>query len=100
MAVPGTASRGPRAQALGRPLLGPKAPVTRLGETAVPVARRTGKGHPCGVGRPCPHLGFGAPHRLRPLSCPPIGPADHPSDLYGSLSTRLGVIPRSDDNDS
>ncbi len=32
-----------------------------------------------------------ARHRLRPPSCPPLGPSHRPRDLYGSLSTRFGI---------
>ncbi len=32
-----------------------------------------------------------SPHRPRLPSYPPVGPTDRPPDLYGSLSTRLGI---------
>ncbi len=33
------------------------------------------------------------PHRPRLASYPPVGPTDRPRDLYGSLSTLLGIRP-------
>ena len=59
---------------------------TRLGETAVPVGqanRRRASGSLDDV-----------PHRLRLPCYPPVGPCDRLPDLYGSLSTLLGITPR------
>jgi uncharacterized protein (TIGR00369 family) len=55
-----------------------KPPSTRLGEAASGRA-----GEPPGASAGLDD----APHRLRPPSCP----ADRPRDLYGSLSTLLGI---------
>ena len=32
-----------------------------------------------------------APHRLRPPSCPPLGPLHRPRDLYGPISRTFGI---------
>ncbi len=40
------------------------------------------------------------PHRPRLSSYPPIGPTDRLRDLYGSLSTRLGIMSKFDTRSS
>ena len=62
----------------------PRAPSTRLGDAAVPVAwanRRSASAALAAI------WDSGAPHRLRPPSCP----ADRPGDLYGSIIRTFGI---------
>ncbi len=64
-----------------------KPPSTRLGEAAVPVARANRQWAP---GRASGSLDD-APQDPRLPSCPPNGPTDRPSDLYGSLLRIIGI---------
>ncbi len=57
-------------------------------EAAVPVARTAGESV-----RASESLAD-VPHRPRLSSYPPVGPKDRLRDLYGSLSTLLGIMVR------
>ena len=86
MAMRDIGSHAPHLKAMGRP----KAPVHKIWGN-----RRSGRAGEPAVGesvRASESLDD-VPHRLRLPSCPPVGPADRLHDLYGSLSTLLGLTP-------
>ncbi len=85
MAVRGTANYGPRPQALGRP----KAPVHKIGGSRLRSRGRTGSGLPCGVGKPCRHLGLGGPTTPAVSLLPAPWPAPWPD---GSPTRSLWVF--------
>ncbi len=111
VAVRGAASRGRRPQAWGaaRPVHKPpstsprpQAPVHkiggrrrsgRLGGPSGPGAGQgAGQGAAC-VGKPCRHLGLGAPASpAAPLLPAHFGPADRPGGLYGSILSTFGIV--------
>ncbi len=68
----------------------PRAPSTSIGEAATPVARANRQWAPVGASAGLDD----ALHRLRPPSCPPIGPSHRPRDLYGSILRTFGITPR------
>ncbi len=73
----------------------PRAPSTSIGpseslEKPPPVARANRQWAPVGASAGLDD----APHRRRLPSCPPIGPSHRLRDLYGSLSTLLGIAAR------
>ncbi len=73
------ASHAPRLKAMGRPkALGNR----RSGRAGEPAA-----GESVGASESLDDV----PHRLRLPSYPPVGPTDRLPDLYGSLSTLLGI---------